>query len=130
MISLIKLTNGTEIIGDIIQHKEGVTIIKNPLQINYRNRVDMGAPAVYLNRYMPFAHVHEHMFRDEHIYNYSVPMNGLIKYYNATLNSLSDVDKSINDDLSDAASFYFGESEEDMIKKAMIEVATFKPTIN
>ena len=132
MIALIKLSNGTEIIGEIIDQDLKSLTIRDPLQINYRQRLDMAPPTVSLHRFNPFASNTEHMFRDEHILNYSVPLPGLVKYYTATLGTIKDnVDKHVDNELTEAASSYLMEdSEEDEIKKAMYEMAQLKPLLN
>lgn len=132
MIALIKLTNGTEIIGDVIKQDSEFITVKDPLQINYRQRLDMAPPTVSLHRFNPFASNTEHMFRDEHILNYSVPLPGLVKYYTATLGTIKDnVDSHVNNELVEAANSYLMEdSEEDEVKKAMYEMAQLKPLLN
>ncbi len=131
MISIVKLTNGIELIGDIVQYEKEFIVIKDPLQINYRQRMDMSPPTVSLHRYVPFSSHTVFNFLSMHVLNLSVPLPGLVKYYNATLKTLIEsIDSSINEELEMAASFYFGESEDDQIKRAMVEIETLKPTIN
>lgn len=130
MIALIKLTNGTELIADVIKQDEQSVILRDPLQINYRQRMDMSPPAVFLHRFIPFAHNTDHTLRDDHVLSYSIPLPGLVSYYCATLNAIrNSVDKFVDDELTIAANSY-SEAEEDEIKRAMIEKDSLKPTLN
>lgn len=132
MLALIKLTNGTELIGEIINQNEQFVTLKDPLQINYKQRMDMAPPTVYLHRFNPFSNASEHTFRDEHVLTYSSPLPGLIQYYTATLGTIkSSVDEHINNELKDAAATYSDEeSESDEVKRAMMELAISKPLLN
>jgi len=130
MISLIKLTNGTEIIGDIINQENETVTVRDPLQINYRQRMDMAPPTVFLHRFIPFAMNTDHTIRDDHVLSYSVPLPGLVVYYAATLNAIkTSVDTSVDNELQEAAKFY-NEDEEEEVKRAMFEKASRKPILN
>ena len=130
MIALIKLSNGTEIIGDIVGQDLKSLTIRDPLQINYRQRMDMAPPAVYLHRFVPFAFNTEHVLKYEQILSYSVPIPGLVNYYSATLNAIrNNVDKFVDEELTLAANSY-AENEEEEIRRAMMEKAALKPVLN
>jgi len=53
-VSLIKLKNGTEIIGQIVQLNEKV-ILEDPMQIHYKYAEATSLPVVSFSRYCPFS---------------------------------------------------------------------------
>jgi len=59
-ISLIKLTNGTEIIGDLIKADEKI-LLNDPMQINYKQNEHSSLPSISFTRYCPFST--ENMFQ-------------------------------------------------------------------
>ncbi len=129
MIAIIKLTNGVELIGSITKQDSEFVTVQDPLQINYRQRMDMAPPTVFLHRYNPFAKNTEHTFRDAHVLSYATPLDGLLKYYTSTLNSIKDnVDALVDNELMEAAASFSEESND--IERAMMEKAMMKPTLN
>ena len=53
-ITLIKLSDGTEVIGDVVQDDQRCVVVKKPLLIHYRYFIG-GVPSVSFSRYMMFA---------------------------------------------------------------------------
>jgi len=132
MVSIIKLVDGTEVVGLIVQEDQSVMMLKDPLQINYRQRPDT-LPAIYLHRYIPFAGVNTFEFKKEHILNKVKPLENLERYYSAVLKTLTDgIDSVINDELANAAIEAGNDemSEEEMIKVAMMEKKALKIALN
>ena len=74
MLRLIKLVNGTELVGDIDYHNNTHIVVNEPLQINYKQRVDLAPPTVYLHRYSPFSKTRQFTFASEHILNMDEPL--------------------------------------------------------
>lgn len=129
MISIIKLTYGVEIIGDVIRLDDTHVVIADPLQINYKQRTDMGPPTVFLHRFNPFSKATEHTIKLDHVLLFSVPMDGLVKYYQATLNTIRDGGDALVDyELTEAAKSFDNETND--IDRAMMEKATFNPSLN
>jgi hypothetical protein len=129
MITIIKLTNGTEIVGTVITQDSDSVTVEDPLQINYKQRMDMAPPTVFLHRFNPFAKNTTQKFRYIHILSFAEPMDGLVKYYSATLNSIKeDVDTHVDNELNEAAKSFNDEPND--IDRAMMEKAMFKPILN
>lgn len=129
MITIIKLTNGTEIVGNVITQDSDSVTVEDPLQINYRQRMDMGPPAVSLYRFNPFAKNTIHSFRYIHVLSFAEPKDGLVKYYSATLNTIKEgMDTHVDNELTEAAKSFYDDPSD--IERAMMEKAMFKPTLN
>ena len=131
MLKLIKLISGTELVGDVIEQSKYTITVADPLQINYRQRNDMGPPSVALHRYNPFAGDREFMFMGEHILNINEPSPGLSKYYTAALKTIvENIDGTIEEELNYAAKSFGDETEEDLVREAIAEKMAYKPTLN
>lgn len=132
MISIVKLVDGTEIIGNVSSKEEGI-FIEEPIQITYKIRVDSNVPVISMIRFIPFASEHKVTIKNEHVMAVASPMKGLIEYYNSTIKSLKDTqtDKAINDEFLSAAGSEAEELTEDMqIKLAMLEKNVLKSPLN
>lgn len=132
MVSIIRLVDGTEVVGKIVQEDQNVMMIKDPLQINYRQRPD-SLPAVYLHRYIPFSGSDTLEFKKAHILNQVKPLSNLEKYYSAVLKTLNEsIDSAINQELATAALEAGDEelTEEEMIKLALMERKALKMALN
>lgn len=133
MVNLIKLTNGTEILGKILNNDANELKINNPLQINYfTTKNNQSMPSVALQRYMPFSAEEDVVFKKEHIMNISTPVKGMDEYYCKTLNSIKiNIDTSIVADLADAVD---GMSESASIERdtylAILERMSSKAPLN
>lgn len=131
MISIIKLINGIEVIGDIVSNENNV-VIKNPLQINYRYKNEFSPPVISLTRYSPFAETFEVSFKKENVLNILTPIVNMTRYYNTSLKNIEQhIDPSIDQELSAAA----GENDQDLspesqAKLALIERHVTKATLN
>lgn len=133
MVNLIKLTNGTELLGRIINKDANEIMINNPLQINYfTSKSNQTMPSVALQRYMPFSAEEDVVFKKEHIMNISVPVKGMDEYYNKTLNSIKiNIDTSIVADLADAVDgMAEGASAERDMYLAILERMSTKTPLN
>lgn len=131
MLKLVKLSNNIEIVGDVIDNSEYTLTISDPLQINYRQRNDMGPPAVSLHRYNPFANERDFIFISNHIMNISDPSPGLAKYYEAALKTIiSSIDDTIEEELNYAAKSFSDYTEEELVREAIAEKMALKPTLN
>ena len=131
MIKLIKLVNGTEIIGIVVEQTKYTITVADVLQINYRHRNDMGPPSVALHRYNPFAGDKIFVFMGEHILNVNEPSEGLAKYYSAALKTIIEtIDDTIEEELNYAARSFNDHTEEDLVREAVAEKMAYKPTLN
>jgi hypothetical protein len=129
MVSLIRLIDGTEIVGEVKEENDEV-IVDNPMQINYKIRSDSQLPVISMLRFMPFAKTPNIKIKKTHIISSALPMNGLVKYYNSSIKSMeeTELDKSIDEEFANAANEEL--SEEMQIKMAMMEKAALKPPLN
>lgn len=133
MISLIKLTNGMEIIGRIIQDNDGAIKINNPLQINYyTSKQSQTMPMVSLQRYLPFSREEDVVFKKEHVMNIAIPVQGLDEYYSQMLHNIKlNIDPNIvNDLLSASESMAEGAKEEKDMYLAILERMALKRPSN
>lgn len=132
MVSIIRLVDGTEVVGSIVQEDQNTMMIKDPLQINYRQRPD-SLPAIYLHRYIPFSGTDTFEFKKTHILNQVKPLINLEKYYSAVLKTMQEsIDEAVNQELASAAIEAGDEelTEEEMIKIALMERKTLKIALN
>lgn len=129
MITIIKLTNGVEIIGNVIRRGADSVTVEDPLQINYRQRMDMSPPTVSLYRFNPFAKNTVHTLGTVNVLSLAEPMDGLVKYYSATLNTIKEgMDTHVDNELTEAAKSFSDDPND--IDRAMMEKAMFKPVLN
>lgn len=118
-------------VGDVIDLADYSLTISDPLQINYRQRNDMGPPSVSLHRYTPFANDRIFIFLSNHILNVSDPSPGLAKYYKAALKTIEEtIDETIEEELEYAAKSFSDYTEEDLVREAIAEKQALKPTLN
>jgi len=128
MITLLKLVDGTEIVGEMVQNGDKI-VISNPLQINYFVRTPASMPVVSLHRYMPFAGNTSFVFFKDHIINQAEPGEGIREYYTATLKDIIEyTDPEINTSLLEKAGAMDSESSD--VAQALIERMVKKPILN
>lgn len=128
MISLIKLIDGTELIGELIKNNDKV-VIKKPLQINYYFKGPTSTPVVALHKYMPFAKESEFTFFADHILVTSEPKASVIEYYKTMFKDLTgEMDSALDEELYEKASMLDNETRE--IAAAVLERAIKKPILN
>lgn len=141
MISIIKLQNGTEVVGDICEQTNTHLTIKDPLQINYRVVTTQPMPVVSISRYMPFVKEETFKFNMSEVMHIAEPREAMCNYYsNALRNYRAVVDKVVDRELNVAASMYEDNTktravdymEEDMsdIQAALLERISFKGQLN
>lgn len=130
MISLLRLVDGTEILGRVHTQKDDAVMVEDPMQINYKMRTDSIVPVISMLRFMPFSSEHKVTINKHHIVSYTSPMDGLIKYYDSIIKSLreGEVDRSVNEEFNSAANEEL--TEEMQIKLAMMEKRSSKATLN
>ena len=98
-ISLVKLTNGTEILGDVKKTTSGISIT-DPLQINYKFVSFQPMPTVSVSRYMPFAADTTFTFFLDQVIHVVDPKETMVEYYQHALsNYRDDIDAHIDNEL-------------------------------
>jgi hypothetical protein len=99
MIKIIKLLNGTEIIGSILQENNNIIEIDNPIQINYKN-IESSIPSISLTRYMQFSKIRKCTFEKSNVVNIVEPLEGMVSYYNTALHHFkTEIDSIVDSEL-------------------------------
>lgn len=137
MLALIKLQNGTEVIGKVKEDLKTRLILEDPLQINYRLVATQPMPTVSVSRYMPFAAACEFTFDRKDIMHAVEPKSAMAEYYkNALKNYKLVVDQNVEQELLNASQIdrmsAEGYDEEDITDayKALLERMNFKGPMN
>ena len=130
MIQIIKLSNGQDVIGDIVTSEDGALFVDEPLTIVYTQKSASSPPIIYLQRYMPFAKNTTAFIRYEHIVSVCYPIKSMEAYYKQSLKNIQlHVDPMLDQELAIAS----GEdemSDESKAKLAYVEKELTKPTLN
>ena len=99
MLTILKLINGMEVVGQVVESTTKSITIDNPIQINYKN-IEQPVPSVSLTRYMQFADTRQHQFNKRDILSMSGVMKGMELYYDAALEHFkTDVDQIVEREL-------------------------------
>lgn len=100
MLVLIKLQNGTEVIGNVTEELKTKITIEDPLQINYRLVATQPMPTVSVSRYMPFSSDQTFTFDKKDLLHIAEPKYSMTKYYQHALNNYKEViDETVDQEL-------------------------------
>lgn len=104
MISVVRLRDGTEVVGNVTDvTQDGLTIV-DPLQINYKITIMQPAPSMGLSRFMPFADSTEFHLLHDHITVVTKAREAMAQYYSYALaNYITELDDRINVELMSSA---------------------------
>lgn len=98
-LSLIKLSNGTELLGETRKTAAGIQVI-DPLQINYKFVSFQPMPTVSVSRYMPFAREPMFTFMADQIIHVVEPREAVVEYYYSSLAMYKQmIDQHIDEEL-------------------------------
>ena len=89
MISLLKLVNGTEVIGSIVGDDGYALVVDDPLTVCYLQKTAAAAPMIFLQRYSPLSASTSTFFKKEHIMNVMIPLKSMEKYYEQSLKNIA-----------------------------------------
>jgi len=129
MVSILKLTSGAEIVGELLASSDEGYSVKNPLLIYYRHRLDSAMPSAGLTRYSPFSKQEKVNFRHEHVINILDPIPEMKAYYFVALKGIVDaMDKNVESELSSIRDEE--SSNENDAKLAMLERMATKARLN
>lgn len=130
MISIIKLIDGTEIIGKISSEDDINITVQDPMQIIQKYRADVTMPVISMHRFVPFAKEHVHTIKSNHVLVKTPPMNGLETYYSTLVKNMIEdrIDQSVDAEFRSAAQEEL--TDEMKIKLAMMEKMSSKATLN
>lgn len=100
MISIIRLRDGTEVVGDVADTRGDVVVVTDPLQINYKITMNNPAPSMGLSRFMPFSVDSKFKIYREHVTAVCEARDSMKQYYKFALtNYIGDLDKRIDAEL-------------------------------
>jgi len=103
-LALLKLQNGTELIGDVVECNEQLMQVRDPLQINYKFLSFQPMPAISVSRYMPFAQDTLFEFGLDNIMHAVIPKQAVMDYYYYALkNYQENIDPMVEMELSSAS---------------------------
>lgn len=98
-LSLIKLSNGTELLGETRKTAAGVQVI-DPLQINYKFVSFQPMPTISVSRYMPFAQEPMFTFMADQVVHIVQPREAVVEYYYSSLAMYKQtIDQHIDEEL-------------------------------
>ena len=104
MISVVRLKDGTEIVGDVIDVNNESIIITDPLQINYKITIMQPAPSMGLSRFMPFSDGTDFEIPVATIAVMMKARDSLAAYYVHALSTyITDLDSRIDHELNTSA---------------------------
>lgn len=104
MYTLLKLKNGIEVVGKVINMDYHGVELEDPFIINYRFVTGQPVPTISLSRYIPFAAEHQHLFARVDIMHESAPSQAFGEYYaNSVEYCRNFVDGPVEEELTTAA---------------------------
>lgn len=100
MITIVKLANGIEVIGEAVTSNSSYVVLERPLQINYRYFVST-TPSVSFVKYILFAETDSVTFDRMHILNEVKPREAFERFYlHSVQHYYADLGKMIDDELT------------------------------
>ena len=102
MVTVLRLSSGTEIVGCIVKEDYESITVNNPLQILYVHRAN-GPPSITLQRYIPFTSDENLRVQRHCVETTCNPIQGLPEYYDSALKAIQEhIDPSLVADLMEA----------------------------
>lgn len=105
-VSLIKLKNGTEIIGEL--QKAGIdscVVLENPLQINYKHVDYSSQPIISFSKYCPLSNETLFKFDMTHdVMHVTTVRKHLELYYNVAMRDREMIEKALDTELQNVIS--------------------------
>lgn len=104
MISVIRLKDGTEMVGEVTEVNESSIFVCDPLQINYKISIMQPAPSMGLSRFMPFSESTKFEFKKGDLVTVQFARESLAMYYKHALDTyITDLDERIDEELTKSA---------------------------
>ena len=126
-ITLIKLSDGTEVIGDVVQDDQRSIVVKKPLLIHYRYFVG-GVPSVSFSRYMMFAASTHVNLNRSHVIAKVEAREAFADYYTDNVEDYySNLESTVDEELKSALSTT---EKEQALKRLLDMMPTDKATAN
>ena len=102
MVTVLRLSSGTEIVGSIVKEDYESITVNNPLQILYVHRAN-GPPSITLQRYIPFTSDENLRVQRHCVETTCNPIQGLPEYYDSALKAIQEnIDPGLVADLMEA----------------------------
>jgi len=123
LISVIKLIDGTELLGEVIDDNKDSLMVKEPLKIILSYLRPGGYPVITMHRYTFFAKEELVSFKKQHIISYGPVKQPVDVYYtNSLKNQKEYVDKAFDSTLASVTSEMMDEAHsDDRLYKMMFE---------
>lgn len=103
-ITLIKLKNGTEVVGCLKKVNNSVVELEEPMQINYKTSEALGLPVVSFTKYCPFSTETIFQFDKEFVLHVTPTKKAVEDYYAHALDFYKNVsEKHLEKELLQAA---------------------------
>lgn len=103
MISILKLTTGIEIVGEVEIDQDDIIVINKPLQINYRY-YQGAVPSVSFIRYIMFGQTESIIFQKKDVMHTLIARDAFAFYYTGVVEQYyHELDKMIDKELMDTA---------------------------
>lgn len=100
MTSILKLSNGLEIVGTVEINNDYGVIVDRPLQINYRY-FQGSTPSVSFVRYVMFADTQTYSFKQDDVMNVVTAREAFANYYHSVVEQYySELEKVIDKELT------------------------------
>jgi hypothetical protein len=128
-VLILKLINGTEVIGTLVDDNAKVITLANPAQINYKN-IESSVPSVSLTRYMQFSKTKQHTFERSKIFSAAEPIKGMCAYYQMAIEHFeNEIDEIVHRELERVVKSESEETQSDQYL-AILERLTSNQTLN
>lgn len=126
-VLLVKLADGNELIGEIVEDIHTHILVRKPLQIHYR--YFMGSvPHISFSRFMMFTAEHIVTLDARHILAVSLPRKAFIDFYQDNVEDyFGGIEQSIDNELIAALST---SQKDEQMKKLLESMPTDKAVIN
>ena len=129
IILILKLIDGTEVIGTLVDDNAKVITLANPAQINYKN-IESSVPSVSLTRYMQFSKTKQHTFERSKIFSVAEPIKGMCAYYQMAIEHFeNEIDDIVHRELERVVKSESEETQSDQYL-AILERLTSNQTLN
>jgi hypothetical protein len=133
MLVILKLSNGTEVAGDMVSEDKNTIILRYPLQVNFRY-VTAGYPSVSFVKYAVFSEGDDIMFDWSFVHHVIHPRESFIQFYEYALDKYYfKLNQSIDQELSQYtvdSTMEEGEQLDDMQKKLLESIPVEHMTKN
>lgn len=128
MVKILKLSNGEEIVGELVSCKGNEVSLKNPMTIVYKYHPFSSFPYVKLVKYMIFSKDEIYTFDNWYIKHITDARESFSQYYNHVIQMNSDAPQSIDEELKNAVQS--SKSDKDELYSSLLEKFQKPDTMN